>query len=56
MEKWTPAEIKQYSDSIKAARRQRSEQARRKNKWMDDFLAGKEVPQYDKITKHIEGK
>ena len=50
MEHWEPKDIRQYSASIKVAEKQNTEIARRKNEWMDDFLAGKEVPQYDKFV------
>jgi len=56
MEKWTPEEIRQYSASIKSAEKQNAEKAFRKNKWMDDFLDGKEVKQYDEFVNQYNPK
>lgn len=42
-EHWTPEDIGNYEGSIRAARRQRAEQERRKDQWLEDFIDSQDM-------------
>jgi hypothetical protein len=45
--RWTPEDIANYERAIRKAHEQREQQAERKDKWLNDFIDGKPVKQFD---------
>ena len=52
MSEWTPEAIRQYARAIKASRKQKADRAKRRDKWMNDFIDGKPVKQFDEYVAH----
>lgn len=50
MSEWTPESIRQYKRAIKAAQKQKAQQSKRRDKWLNDFIDGKPVKQFDKYV------
>ena len=50
MSEWTPESVRQYERAIKASRRHAVAQAKRKEQWLNDFIAGKPVKQFDEFV------
>ena len=43
MDKWTPEDIGNYEDCIRAAEKHDDNVARRKDQWYEDFINGKDM-------------
>ena len=52
MSEWTPEGVRQYEQAIKASRRQKVAQDKRKEQWLNDFIDGKPVKQFDEFVAH----
>ena len=52
MSEWTPESVRQYERAIKASRRQRASRVQRKEQWLNDFIDGKPVKQFDEFVAH----
>jgi hypothetical protein len=50
MSEWTPESIRQYERAIEASRKQKAAQAKRREKWLNDFIDGKPVKQFDEYV------
>ena len=52
MSEWTPEGVRQYKRAIKASRRQEAARAKRREQWLNDFIDGKPVKQFDEFVAH----
>ena len=50
MSEWTPESIRLYERAIRKSRKQEVAQAKRRDKWLNDFIDGKPVKQFDEYV------
>jgi len=50
MSEWMPDGVRQYERAIKASLRQKAAMAKRKEQWLNDFIDGKPVKQFDEFV------
>ena len=49
MDEWTPESIRAYELAIKASVQQKKMKAEKKEQWLNDFIDGKPVKQFDEF-------